>query len=377
MRISPRREVVTMQIGVPRETVPLERRVALTPSGAQRLVQAGHPVAVESGAGEGAHFPDAAYAQAGATVVGDAYEGSGVVVKVRAPSEEEAERPEPGAVLASLFQPERSPGVAGRLAERGVTVLALERVPRITRAQGMDVLSSQATVAGYEAVLLGAGLLGRFLPMLTTAAGTYPPARCFVIGAGVAGLQAIATARRLGGSVSAFDVRAAAREQVESLGATFVAAEAMAGDAETRGGYAREQTEDERARTQEALARHLAQQDLVVTTALVPGRPAPRLLTAAMIAAMRPGSVIVDMAAEAGGNCEPTRPGETVTTPGGVIVAGPLDLASRLPVHASEMFSRNVTALLGHLLRDGVPNLGAEDEIVGPMRVEEEVLSAT
>ena len=272
-------------------------------------MKAGNTVRVESGAGVRAGFPDAAYESAGATIAtGHAvYEGAQLVCRVQPPSAEEIAALPQGAALLSLLSPGRNAAVLEALAKRGVTALALELVPRITRAQSMDVLSSQSTVAGYKAVLIGASTLPKFLPMLTTAAGNVSPAKVFVIGAGVAGLQAIATARRLGGVVSAFDVRPAAREQVQSLGATFVANELVAAGAETAGGYARAQSEDEAQRTRDALAAHIKDVDLVVTTAQIPGRPAPRLITAEMVASMRPGAVIVDLAAESGGNCDLTR----------------------------------------------------------------------
>jgi NAD(P) transhydrogenase subunit alpha len=254
------------------------------------------------------------------------------------------------------------------LAGRRIDALALEKVPRITRAQSMDVLSSQSTVAGYKAVLVGAAALPKFLPMLTTAAGNVTPARVFVIGAGVAGLQAIATARRLGGVVSAFDVRPAAREQVQSLGATFVATELVGASAETSGGYARAQSADEAQRTRDALAAHLREVDLVVSTAQIPGRPAPRLISADMIPQMRPGSVIVDLAAESGGNCELTRAGETVRS-GPVTILGPVDLPATVPFHASQMFGRNVLALVTHLAREGALLVDPSDEITGAMLV--------
>ncbi|HEX9484711.1 MAG TPA: hypothetical protein VF929_09015, partial [Gemmatimonadaceae bacterium] len=254
------------------------------------------------------------------------------------------------------------------LAARNVTALALELVPRITRAQSMDVLSSQSTVAGYKAVLVGAAALPKFLPMLTTAAGTVSPAKVFVIGAGVAGLQAIATARRLGGIVSAFDVRPAAREQVLSLGATFVADELVAEGAETTGGYARAQSDDAATRTRAAIGAHLPTVDLVITTAQVPGRDAPRLISSAMIATMRVGSVVVDLAAESGGNCELTRAGETVHT-GQVTIIGPVNLPATVPFHASQMFSRNVHTLIAHLIKDGALVIDPADEIAGPMTV--------
>ena len=324
---------------------------------------------MQAGAGEAAGFPDAAYSAAGAEVSADgaAAFGADVVVKVQAPSEQEVALLREGAVLVALLQAAPPPVVAA-LAARGVTALAMELVPRTTRAQAMDVLSSQATVAGYKAVLIGAAALPRFLPMLTTAAGTVPPARVFVIGAGVAGLQAIATARRLGAIVSAFDVRPVVKEQVQSLGATFVEAEAVGPGAEAAGGYARELQAAERERVADAVARHIRDMDLVVTTAQVPGRPAPRILTEAMIRSMKPGSIVVDLAAESGGNCELTRAGETVTV-NGVSVIGPVNVAASLPFHASQMFGRNVEALVKHLFREGQVVVSPTDEIAGPMIV--------
>lgn len=352
-----------MRIGVPREVTPGERRVALTPDSVTRLVKSGVEVVVERGAGIQAFFPDELYEKAGATP-GDAWD-SGVVVKVQKPTSEEARRLTKGAVLISLLPAATSADLLGALATSGVSALALERVPRITRAQSMDVLSSQATIAGYKAVLIGASEMGKILPMLTTAAGNIPPAKAFVLGAGVAGLMAISTARRLGAVVSGFDIRAAAREQVMSLGATFVGPEPSA-DAEAAGGYARAQTEEEQRRTMEAMATHLKDQDLVVTTAQIPGRAAPRLITTAMLATMKPGAVIVDLAAETGGNCELTRAGETTVHDGVTIIAA-VNLPSSVPHHASLMFSKNVFTLLQHLIKDGNITLNIEDEITGPM----------
>jgi NAD(P) transhydrogenase subunit alpha len=359
-----------MRIGVPREVAPGERRVALAPDSVGRLAKAGHSVLVERCAGVQAGFPDDAYRGAGAEVVADGaslYARAELVTKVRRPTTDEAEQLAPDSILIALLQPAAGGDVLDRLATRGVTALALERVPRITRAQAMDVLSSQATVAGYKAVLLGAVRMPKFLPMLTTAAGTIAPGRAFVVGAGVAGLQAIATARRLGAVVSAFDVRPAVREQVQSLGATFVAAEVLP-DAEAAGGYAREQTEEEQARVARAIHGAVKDADLVVTTAQVPGRPAPRLITEAMVADMRPGTVIVDLAAESGGNCALTRPEETVEAYG-VTILGPINLPSTVPFHASQMLSRNVFALLQHLLKDGRAVIDLADEITGAMVV--------
>lgn len=357
-----------MQIGVPKETATGERRVSLTPDSVGRLVKADVEVMVERGAGRAAFFSDESYAAAGATL-GDASDafGAAVVAKVQPPSASEAGRMASGTILISFLAVSTSSDLLGVLAQRGVSALVLERVPRISRAQSMDVLSSQATIAGYKAVLIAADHAGKLLPMLTTAAGTIPPAKAFVIGAGVAGLMAIATARRLGAVVSGFDVRAAAREQVLSLGATFIGPEPQA-DAEAAGGYARAQSDEERQRTLEALARHLKDQDLVIATAQIPDRPAPRLISAAMVETMRPGSVVVDLAAASGGNCELTKPGESVEH-NGVTIVGAMNLPSSVPHHASLMFSRNVFTLLQHLIKDGSVALNMEDEITGPMCV--------
>ncbi len=356
-----------MRIGVPKENATGERRVALVPDTVRRLVGDGTTVAVERGAGAGAHFPDEGYADAGAELTDEPFAGADVVVKVRPPSAAEAERLPSGAVLVSLLGG-MDDGARARLEARGVRVLGLERVPRISRAQSMDVLSSQSTVAGYRAALIGAAELGRFLPMLTTAAGTVAPAKAFVIGAGVAGLQAIATLRRLGAVVSGFDIRPAAAEQVRSLGASFVESEAVSESAETAGGYARAQNEDEQARTAATLAKHIRDQDLVITTAQIPGRSAPRLISAEMVASMHPGAVIVDLAAESGGNCALTRAGETVVVDG-VSVVGPVNLPSTLAQHASQMFSRNLLTLLQHLTQDGEVVIDPDDEITGAMLV--------
>jgi NAD(P) transhydrogenase subunit alpha len=354
---------------VPKETAPGEQRVALVPDGVGRLIKQGVEVWVERGAGSAAHLPDDMYAAAGATLGDDPaalYAETDVVVKVQKPMPEEAARLAPGTALVCLLQPASSAELLAHLAERQVTAFSLERVPRITRAQSMDVLSSQATVAGYKAVLLGAAELPKFLPMLTTAAGSIAPARAFVIGAGVAGLQAIATARRLGAVVSAFDVRPAAAEQVQSLGATFVASEAVTESAETAGGYARAQTEDEQQRTLATIGGHIRDQDLVITTAQIPGRPAPRLITEEMVRTMKPGAVIVDLASETGGNCALTRAGETIEAHG-VRVMGPVNLPSTLPLHASQMLSKNIETFVRHLVSDGQLKIDLDDEITGAM----------
>ena len=321
-------------------------------------MQKGHEVIVEAGAGEGSYFADADYERAGARI-GDPY-GAEVVVRVRPPSEDEEERLTEGIVLVGLLQPLSAPEAIERLAARGVTALALESIPRITRAQSMDALSSQATVAGYKAVLLAAERLPRFFPMLTTAAGTVRPAKVLVLGAGVAGLQALATARRLGAQTFGFDVRPVVREQVQSLGAIFLDL-GVIGE-ETEGGYARELSEDEQRRQQEELERRLPEFDAVITTAQVPGRPAPRLIPAAAVAAMQPGSVVVDLAAETGGNCELTEPGAEIVRHG-VTIVGPTDLPSTLPLDASRLYARNVMALLEHLAPEGELVLDFEDQI--------------
>ncbi|GAC1684472.1 MAG: Re/Si-specific NAD(P)(+) transhydrogenase subunit alpha [Gemmatimonadaceae bacterium] len=360
-----------MRIAVPTETAPDERRVALVPDSVGRLVKAGLEVTIQSTAGVRAGFSDASYRDAGATIAADTravFSTADLVAKVRRPTLDEVTLMRDGAVLVSLLPVSASADVIAALNARGVAALSLEQVPRITRAQSMDVLSSQSTVSGYKAVLIGAVELGKFLPMLTTAAGSIAPARAFVVGAGVAGLQAIATARRLGAIVSAFDVRPAAKEQVQSLGASFVAAELVTAAAEGAGGYAREQSADQQTRIREALAAHLEQQDLVITTAQIPNRPAPRLLTADMIRGMKPGSVIVDLAAESGGNCELTRAGETVRE-NGVTILGPVNLPATLPTHASQMFSRNVLTLVQHLVKNASLTLDPSDEITKAMLV--------
>ena len=334
-----------MRIGVPRELEPGERRVALVPDAVSRLAAAGFQVVVERGAGAAASFLDEAYAEAGAEVSSSVWEADGVV-KVRKPSAAEVERLRDGQLLVGFLEPLTDrPGIE-RLAARGVNAFAMESIPRITRAQPMDALSSQATVSGYKAVLVAAERLPRFFPMLMTAAGTVAPAKVLVLGAGVAGLQAIATSRRLGAVVAGFDVRPVVREQVESLGATFLDL-GILGE-ETAGGYAHELTEEEQRRQQEALEERIPEYDVVITTALVPGRAAPRLIPAGAVAAMRPGSVIVDLAAEAGGNCELTQPGEIVERDG-VTLVGLTNLPSTMPYHASQLYARNVSALLQHL----------------------------
>jgi NAD(P) transhydrogenase subunit alpha len=349
-----------VRIGVPRETAAGERRVALVPESVRKLAALGVDVAVERGAGESAAFPDAAYEQVGAAVVSSAFDAE-IVVKIAKPSADELEPMRSGAVLIGFLQPLTDRKGIERLDKHGIVAFAMESIPRITRAQPLDALSSQATVSGYKAALLGAEHLPRFFPMLMTAAGTVAPAKVLVLGAGVAGLQAIATARRLGAVVIGFDVRPVVKEQVESLGAKFL--ELSVRGEETEGGYAKELTAEQQAQQQRELAERISEFDVVITTALVPGRPAPRLIPASAVQAMRPGSVIVDLAAEAGGNCELTTPGE-ITVEHDVTIVGLLNLPSTMPYHASQLYSRNVTALLQVLVEDGELKLDWSDEIV-------------
>lgn len=353
-----------MIIAVPTEVAPGERRVALTPDVAGKLVSRGLEVRVQSGAGHAAGFEDTAYEEAGAHIAGDVaslFDGAQLVVAVQPPPAEALAHLPAGATLIALLDPLGEPERVRALAERGLNAISLELVPRITRAQRMDVLSSQATAAGYRAALVAATVTGKFFPMLMTAAGTVPPARVLVLGAGVAGLQAIATARRLGAVVEGFDIRPAVKEQVESLGAKFVGLQLE--EAETEGGYAKEVGEDVHRQEQELLTKHVTASDAVITTAQVPGKRAPVLVTRAMVEGMRPGSVIVDLAAASGGNCELTPETGTVEHQGVHVVALPY-AASEVAYHASQMFARNVEALVGHLVgEDGALNLDTSDEI--------------
>ena len=348
-----------MRIGVPKETAEGERRVAVVPDVVRRLAAAGHEVVVEPGAGGPAGVLDDVFSDAGAEL-GDPW-GAQVVARV-APAE-------PGGltsdhVLIGFLAPLTNGEGIRAIAATGATAFAMEAIPRISRAQSMDALSSQATVAGYRATLIAAQELGRFFPMLMTAAGTIPPAQVLVLGAGVAGLQAIATSRRLGAVVTAFDVRAAVKEQVQSLGAKFLEVEGSA-DAEAAGGYARELTDEEQEAQRQALADQIARSDAVITTALVPGRPAPKLITADSVARMKAGAVIVDLAGEAGGNCELARPGETYRTDNAVTIATPLNVPSSMPEHASQLFARNVQSLLELMTgEDGALVLDWDDEVI-------------
>jgi len=353
-----------MKVGVPKEMTAGERRVGLVPDGVTKLVAAKLELSIQAGAGSEAFFADDAYQKAGATIVPDAqglFRGADAILKVQPPNLEEVAWMRAGALSISFLQPSTHADVVKALARQQVTAFSLELVPRISRAQSMDALSSQAGVSGYKAVLIAATRLPRFFPLLITAAGTVTPARVLVLGAGVAGLQAIATARRLGAVVEAYDVRPAVKEEVKSLGASFVelALEAQEG----QGGYAKEQSEEFLKRQRELIGDHVAAADVVITTAAIPGRRAPVLVTKDMVTRMRPGSVIVDLAADSGGNVESTRAGE-VTVVNGVTVDGTRNIPSTMPVHASQLFSRNVSALLLALVKDGKLNLDFNDDIV-------------
>jgi NAD(P) transhydrogenase subunit alpha len=363
---------VSITIGVPRETAAGETRVAVVPSVAEKYVALGVGIVVERGAGLASHYADEEFAQVGAGDSGspaaavtlgdaDASLAADLVLTVQPPSAADVARMREGAVLVGLLDPYRAVDVVRALAEHKVTSFALELLPRITRAQSMDALTSQASVAGYKAALMAASLSGRYFPMLTTPAGTIRPSKVLVLGVGVAGLQAIATARRLGAMVEAYDVRQATKEQVHSLGGRFIDTGI---DAEAEGGYARELTEDEKAKAAAIVADHVAAADAVITTAAVPGRPAPRLIDAATVARMKPGAVIVDLAAETGGNCALSQPGEQVVTDNGVIVHGPVNVPAMLPVHASDQYARNVFNFISPFIKDGELTLDLEDEVL-------------
>ena len=356
-----------MIVGVPRETAPGERRVALVPELVPKLTKEGLDVLVEAGAGEGAGFPDASYVDKGARLGSAVLESADVVLKVQPPATEEVERLQEGSTLVGLLRPYDNAATIKALAARGVTAFSMELMPRITRAQSMDVLSAMSTVAGYKAVLIAASRLPKFFPLLMTAAGNMAPARVFIIGAGVAGLQAIGTAKRLGAVVEAYDTRPAVKEQVESLGARFAELAVETKDAEDKGGYAKAQSEEFYRKQQELMSRYVAAADVVIPTALVPGQRAPILITEDMVQAMRPGSVIVDLAAEQGGNCALTEPGQEVVRHG-VLIIGATNVPSTMPQHASEMYARTVTSFFAHLLKEGKLHLDLEDELTrGPL----------
>jgi len=355
-----------MNVSVPCEAAPNEARVALVPETVAKLVKAGAAVKVARGAGERAAFPDELYVQAGASIADDSaalLSDADLVVCVGRPSDQLLASMPKNAALLALLAPLGEPEYVKKLADAGITALSMDAIPRITRAQSMDALSSQSNIAGYKAVLLGALALPKFLPMLTTAAGTIPPAKVLILGAGVAGLQAIATARRLGAVVSAYDTRAVVKEQVQSLGATFLEID-LGVDAQAAGGYAKELTPEQLEKQRRFMVDAIGASDVVITTALVPGRPAPVLITEEAVAAMKPGSVIVDLAAEAGGNCALTQRDRTVTSPNGVQIVGQTNLPSTMPYHASQLYSRNVHALLGVLVKHNALALDMDDEIV-------------
>jgi NAD(P) transhydrogenase subunit alpha len=366
-----------MKIGIPKEVIPNERRVALTPDAATALVKAGNEVLVEAGAGEGAFFADGDYQRVGAkTVPTTAVFGEAdIVVKFHKPldnprlGKHEVDALREGAALIAFLYPAANPELVKRLVKRHITAFSMDLIPRITRAQGMDALSSQANVAGYKAVLIAAEVMPKFLPMMTTAAGTIRPAKVLVLGAGVAGLQAIATAHRLGAVVWGYDVRPVVKEQVESLGAKFLEFDLGVTDAQDKGGYAKELSEEAKRKQQQMLAEKTKEFDVVITTALIPGKPAPRLITKETVAGMKPGSVIVDIAAETGGNCELTEPDKEVVK-NGVTIIGPTNLPSTVPMHASQLYARNVVELLKLLVKDGKSatagklNLDFNDEII-------------
>ncbi|HEC85694.1 MAG: Re/Si-specific NAD(P)(+) transhydrogenase subunit alpha [Candidatus Parabeggiatoa sp. nov. 2] len=348
-------------VAVPKELTPSERRVALVPDIAARLAKLGATVVIEKEMGKSAYFADAAYQNVQVVESTDKlYQPAEVVLKVQPPTEAEIEQMKEGTVVIGFMSPHLYPERVAKLRDNKITSLAMELVPRISRAQSMDALSSQAAVAGYKAVIMAADLASVFFPMLTTAAGTIRPAKVLVIGAGVAGLQAIATARRLGAMVEGYDVRAATKEQVESLGAKFVDMEIKA---EGEGGYARELTAEEKQQQQAILAKHLAAANVVITTAAIPGRPSPKIITKQMVEGMAPGSVVIDLASEGGGNCELTQAGETIEH-NGVIIHGPLNVPSQTPIHASEMYSKNVFNLLSPMIKEGELQIDWEDEVI-------------
>ena len=352
-------------VGVPKETVQGEHRVAINPDVAAQLIKMGVQIQVEKNAGIASYFTDQAYENVGVTIVGDAYKDSDIVIKVQKPGPDEIKKMKSGAMLISFLWAAQNRDTIDQLNAQKITSLGMEAIPRITRAQKMDALSSMSSIAGYKSVLMGADALGKYLPMMMTAAGTIAPAKILILGAGVAGLQAIATARRLGAVVEAFDVRTAVKEQVESLGAKFVDVQLAEEDqdAETKGGYAKELSEASKQLQREAIHKHVKAADIVISTALIPGRPAPKLISAAMVADMNPGSVIVDLAAEQGGNCELTKPGET-TVVNNVRILGPTNLPALVPLHASQLYAKNVLALLQLIIKDGNITLDFEDEII-------------
>ncbi|HKJ33929.1 MAG TPA: Re/Si-specific NAD(P)(+) transhydrogenase subunit alpha [Balneolales bacterium] len=355
-----------MKVAVPKETTSGETRVSLSPDTVSSLISKdGLEILVEKDAGKRASFPDKAYEKAGAKIVPDIqtlYESADIVLKVQKPTEEEIKMMKPGTALISFLWALYDKKLVEQLKDAKITAFGMDAIPRISRAQKMDALSSMSSISGYKSVLIAANALGKYMPMMMTAAGTIPPSKVLILGAGVAGLQAIATARRLGAVVEAFDVRPAVKEQVESLGAKFVEVELEEQETETKGGYAKELSKESQQKQREAVHQHAKKADIVITTALIPGKPAPKLVTKEMVADMMTGSVIVDLAAEQGGNCELTKPGE-IANENGVLIHGPLNVPGMMAEHASHLYSKNLSAFLTHLIKDGELNLDFEDEI--------------
>lgn len=352
-------------VGVPKETAELEKRVALVPETVAKLVEKGLDVHIEKDAGLASNYLDEAYREAGATIVEDRsqlFSNSDILIAIQTPAENDLNKLKEGAILVCFLWALQNKDTVSFLKSKQITALSMDAIPRISRAQNMDALSSMSSIAGYKAALIGANELDRYLPMMMTAAGTVAPAKVLVLGAGVAGLQAIATAKRLGAVVEAFDIRPAVKEQVESLGAKFVEVPDLDEDTETKGGYAKELSDDKQERQRQVIHEHAKKSDIIITTALIPGKPAPKLVTEQMVYDMHPGSVVVDLAAEQGGNCELTEAGKTIEV-NEVKIAGPLNIASTLAYHASQLYSKNMMALLDHLLEEGKPHFDFEDEI--------------
>ena len=352
-------------VGVPKETAELEKRVALVPETVAKLVEKGLDVHIEKDAGLASNYLDEAYREAGASIVEDRsqlFSNSDILIAIQTPAEDDLNKLKEGAILVCFLWALQNEDTVSFLKSKKVTALGMDAIPRISRAQNMDALSSMSSIAGYKAALIGANELDRYLPMMMTAAGTVAPAKVLVLGAGVAGLQAIATAKRLGAVVEAFDIRPAVKEQVESLGAKFVEVPDLDEDTETKGGYAKELSDDKQERQRQVIHEHAKKSDIIITTALIPGKPAPKLVTEQMVYDMHPGSVVVDLAAEQGGNCELTEAGKTIEV-NEVKIAGPLNIASTLAYHASQLYSKNMMALLDHLLEEGKPHFDFEDEI--------------
>ncbi|MDX1617325.1 MAG: Re/Si-specific NAD(P)(+) transhydrogenase subunit alpha [Balneolaceae bacterium] len=361
-----------MIIAVPKETGKLEKRVALVPETVKQLTERDFQVWIEQDAGHASNFPDDAYEEAGATIVTDRdklFSEADLLLSILTPPEDDLEKLTEGSVLVCFLWALQNRDLVKKLQSLGITSLGMDAIPRISRAQNMDALSSMSSIAGYKAALIGANELDRYLPMMMTAAGTIAPARVLVLGAGVAGLQAIATTKRLGAKVEAFDIRPEVKEQVESLGASFVEVPDVGEDTQTEGGYAKELSEDKQERQRQVIHEHAKKSNIIITTALIPGKPAPLLITTQMVEDMPPGSIIVDLAAEQGGNCELTDPGENVVKHG-VKIVGPLDLPSRLAYHASKLYSKNMKALLDHLISDDEAEEEADREGAPPVAVD-------